>query len=33
MSSVISKPDRLPVESLLLDVADVLRRRSTWIQP
>src|ERR1700741_5327453 len=24
MSSVISKPDRLPVESLLLDVADVL---------
>src|ERR1700761_7611791 len=24
MSSVISQPDRLPVESLLLDVADVL---------
>src|SRR5437016_12777397 len=24
MGSVISKPDRLPVESLLLDVADVL---------
>src|SRR5258708_36753233 len=24
MSSVLSKPDRLPVESLLLDVADVL---------
>src|SRR6201993_3043744 len=24
MSSVIPKPDRLPVESLLLDVADVL---------
>ena len=24
MGSVLSKPDRLPVESLLLDVADVL---------
>ena len=24
MDSVLSKPDRLPVESLLLDVADVL---------